>query len=223
MPGQVKTRLAGRLGSSETVALAGAFLTDVVAALQLLANFDIRVALPDGDSRARARAFLPSAIAIVRQGPGNLGDRLARVIAAELEAGASAAGVVGSDHPTLPPDRVRRCLETARDGRIGWIPTDDGGFAAIALSRPEPGLFAGVPWSTPGVADAVRGNARRLGLELIECGTWYDVDTPDDLDRLAAELARNPNCCPATRAVLDALDPPLQDRRQGTDPRGGGA
>jgi hypothetical protein len=220
-PGRVKTRLGGRLAPSEIVALAGAFLTDLVAALQLLVNTDIRVALPDGDSRERARAFVPPAIPLVSQGPGDLGERLSRVIASELAAGATAVAVVGSDHPTLPAGHVRRCLAEARRGRAGWVPADDGGFAALALARPEPELFAGVPWSTEGVAEAVRRNARRLDLELVDCGTWYDVDTPEDLDRLAAELARDPARCPATRAVLDALDPPLHDHRRRNDSTGG--
>jgi glycosyltransferase A (GT-A) superfamily protein (DUF2064 family) len=208
----VKTRLADRLAPHEAASLAGAFLADVVEGLQLLANSDVRVALPDGDPPGPVRRLLGAGVPILPQGPGDLGDRLARAIAAETARGAPAVAVVGADHPTLPAELVRRCLAEARARRAGWIPTEDGGFAALSVGRDAPGLFDAVPWSTGGVADAVRANARRIGLDLVDCGVWYDVDTPEDLDRLAAELARSPGGCAATRAVLRALDPPLRDR-----------
>lgn len=219
--GRVKTRLAPRLGPLELTALAGAFLTDSVAALQLLANIDVRVALPDEDPRQPMREILGPAVPILPQGPGDLGDRLRRVTAAELSRDVRAVAVVGADHPTLPGAMIRRCLDAARPGRAAWVLTEDGGFAALALARPAPTLFRDVPWSAPGVAEAVRANARRSGVELVDCGRWYDVDTPEDLDRLAAELAGSPDACPATRAVLDGLDPPLHAGSRRTLPTGG--
>jgi glycosyltransferase A (GT-A) superfamily protein (DUF2064 family) len=81
----------------------------------------------------------------------------------------------------------------------------------MTLPRERPELFEGIPWSTPGVAAAVRERAAAIGVVLEAPGTWYDVDTPDDLRRLAADLAAS-GACPATRGVLAGLDPPLEER-----------
>ena len=37
-------------------------------------------------------------------------------------------------------DRAEACLADAQAGRVGWIPTEDGGYAAIALPRALPSL-----------------------------------------------------------------------------------
>lgn len=220
VPGGVKTRLLGTLTPTEAAALAGAFLSDLMGTLQLLAISDVRVALPTTDSAETVAPFVGQETVVVPQGAGDLGERLARVTGAEFARGARVVAAVGADHPTLPASLLRRCLEAARAGRSGWIPTEDGGFAAIALPRPLPGLFADVPWSTPQVAEAVRRNARRAGVPLEDCGVWWDVDTPEDLDRLVRELAGSPRGCAATRAVLETLDPPLSARGSHPSPPG---
>jgi len=100
---------------------------------------------------------------------------------------------------------VAAALAAAATGEVGWIPTEDGGYACLALPRPLPGLFEGVPWSTGGVAEATRNNARRLGVNLCEVGSWYDVDRPADLDRLVKDPATVQRC-PATLAVLADIE-----------------
>jgi rSAM/selenodomain-associated transferase 1 len=198
--GQVKTRLVPPLSPDQAARLAGAFLVDLVRALDALPA-DLEIAVPPDSGRGVLGKLLGPDRQWLDQGPGDLGARLARTTTAAFDRRPGPVAVVGSDHPDLPAAQVAEALAAAGDGNVGWIPTEDGGYACLALPRPLPGLFQDVPWSTDGVADATRNNARRLGVSLCEAGRWYDVDRPGDLDRLAAdpEAARR---CPATWTVL---------------------
>ena len=68
-------------------------------------------------------------------------------------------------------------------------PATDGGFWAIGMQKPQPGLLDGVSWSTEhALADTVaRARARGLRVELLP--TWTDVDRPEDLRTLASQIA----------------------------------
>ena len=66
------------------------------------------------------------------------------------------------------------------------VPADDGGYALIGLRHAEPAIFSDMRWSTPDVMDETRRRLRRLGLTWEEPATLWDVDVPDDLERLRA-------------------------------------
>jgi rSAM/selenodomain-associated transferase 1 len=203
VPGCVKTRLVPPLTPEQAARLAGAFLVDLVATLERLPA-RLEIAVPPDSGRRELEKLLGSDRPWVDQGDGDLGERLARATAAAFARAPGPVAVVGSDHPNLPPDRIAGTLDAAAQGDAGWIPTDDGGYACLALPRPLPELFREVPWSTDGVAEATRNNARALGVNLRDAGRWYDVDRPEDLERLAAdpETVRR---CPATLAVLKEI------------------
>ena len=114
---------------------------------------------------------------------------------------------VGSDHPELSLERVREAfalLETGADVVVG--PAVDGGYYLIAVNgdRLDRGLFAGVEWSTERVLAQTLERCHRLGLMVELLPEAGDVDTPDDLERLAATLARDAAACPRTHRLLDS-------------------
>jgi glycosyltransferase A (GT-A) superfamily protein (DUF2064 family) len=174
---------------------------------------EVAIAIPADASPRDFPTLERSGFSFLDQGPGDLGERLTHVLETALDLGARSVALVGSDHPNLPLSFVRAACDVAAAGDMGWIPTADGGFAAIASARACPGLFRDVPWSTPEVAGAIRRNASRAGLRLVETGTWYDIDTGEDLLRLAREL--EPGGCPETERTLNALEPPLGKRALG--------
>jgi rSAM/selenodomain-associated transferase 1 len=219
IPGRVKTRLVPPLSPAEAARLAGAFLLDLTAALAELPGAHLEIALPAPGAPAAGADWLPAGIPVVSQVEGDLGERLSRATAAAFERRDGPVAAVGADHPSLPARLVSAALAEARGGRVGLVPTDDGGYAALALPRPMPGLFRDVPWSTGEVAAATRRNARALGVALVELGSWYDVDEIADLARLERDLAERPADCPETRAVLASLDPPLSRRTDLEAPR----
>ena len=95
--------------------------------------------------------------------------------------------IVGTDCPALTVAHLRTAAELLRDGVDVVInPTDDGGYALIGLNRPEAGLFTDMDWSTPTVMAETRRRLARLNLSWREPARLWDVDTPDDLDRMRA-------------------------------------
>lgn len=210
--GQVKTRLVPPLSPAEAADLAAAFVADLTSRLAAL-DARLVLALPPGTSEEAFVGLVTRGWTYAAQGDGDLGRKLARATTGEFDRGATAVAVIGADHPDLPLALLEGTLRSAQAGRVGWVTTTDGGYACIALPRPMPSLFEAVPWSTTGVAAAMRNNARHLGVLLEESGPWYDLDTPDDVERFlagpdAAEI------CPATWQVIASLRPPWEERRR---------
>jgi rSAM/selenodomain-associated transferase 1 len=192
VPGQVKTRLAVALGPERAAALARAFLDDTIAAVRRLPRAQVALASTEP---------VPGDVPVLLQGEGDLGERIERVLRAALEL-APFAIAIGADAPGLPPgllEAARAALERA-DAVIG--PADDGGFYLPGLRSCPKGLLADLPWSAPDtfVRTAERLRAHGLRLEVLE--PWFDVDRPEDLDRLR-DLIRNSEIdAPATARLL---------------------
>ena len=93
--------------------------------------------------------------------------------------------VIGSDSPTLPVTILRAAFGTLRlDADVVLGPAEDGGYYLVGASRPVAELFRGIPWGTPGVLEATVAAASRAAARLVLLPTWYDVDVPEDFDRL---------------------------------------
>jgi uncharacterized protein len=200
--GRVKTRLIGDLTAAEAAALHGAFLDDLLARLRG-GDFELRLAWALEAGEAMPEGDVPG----VRQEGSDLGERLHRALAAAAaEAGAVAA--LGSDHPTLPVALVERAFARVEGGAdVVLGPAEDGGYYLIALraSAVAPRLFAEIAWSTGEVLPATLDRCRELGLAVELLPVAADVDTPDDLRRLAARMAEDDLGCPRTHALLASL------------------
>ena len=81
-----------------------------------------------------------------------------------------------------------------------YIPAEDGGYVLVGLRQPQPGLFQGIDWSTERVMAQTRQRAHALGVALHELAPLWDVDTPDDLARLASLPEFAPLLAPQTPA-----------------------
>jgi len=203
VPGRVKTRLQPALGAERAAALHAAFLADLLARLDGSGIFELRLAwaLDAGEEPP------PSSVPAVRQRGEDLGARLHAALADAARTHARVAAV-GSDHPTLPRERVEEAfarLEQGADLVLG--PALDGGYTLVALrgAAVDARLFTDIPWSGPRVLACTLERARELVLRVELLPMSADVDTPEDLERLRAEL-RDPAtpACPRTAALLAA-------------------
>ncbi|MFD1656678.1 DUF2064 domain-containing protein, partial [Streptomyces caeni] len=136
--------------------------------------------------------WLPPGFDVVAQCPGGLDERLADAFAC-CE---GPALLIGMDTPQVTPDLLTVDFE-GYDACFG--PAEDGGFWALGLAEPDPGLLRGVPMSTAVTGAVQRGRLTAAGLRVRDLPRLRDVDTAADArsvaaaaprGRFAAELAR---------------------------------
>lgn len=187
--GRVKTRLAATEGAGEALRIYRALAEDVHAAAlaaQAEGRADLALCVDAGDDAEPAvgevARWLPGARHLWAQGPGDLGQRLARAFVRGFAAGAPAVAAVGSDVVGLTPGRLAQAFEALTRADVALAPAPDGGYGLLALAAPAPQLFERVPWSTAGVAEVTRERAREAGLRLEDLAPLRDVDVAQDLD-----------------------------------------
>ncbi len=81
--------------------------------------------------------------------------------------------------------RARDALDEGHDAVLG--PAEDGGYHLIGLRRSEPRLFEGIAWSTDRVLTQTRMRLSALALSWDELPVRWDLDRPEDYERLLAD------------------------------------
>ncbi|MFJ1968778.1 DUF2064 domain-containing protein [Streptomyces sp. NPDC087903] len=184
-PGRVKTRLTPPFSPREAAGLAEAALADTLDAVARTPARR-RVLVLEG----APGPWLPAGFEVVRQCAGGLDERLAAAFAGCT----GPALLIGMDTPQVTPELLTVDFADC-DAYFG--PAVDGGFWALGLAEPDPGLLRGVPMSTARTGAAQRARLADLRVRDLPC--LRDVDTAYDADlvakeapagRFAAELSR---------------------------------
>ena len=79
---------------------------------------------------------------------GDLGHRMWCALRDGLEV-ANQVCVVGTDGPDLDAALVEEAFDGLSKADVVIGPATDGGYYLLAIQRPIPELFEGIPWSTP--------------------------------------------------------------------------
>jgi rSAM/selenodomain-associated transferase 1 len=188
LPGRVKTRLAAARSPAWAAEVSEAFLLDLLDQLQTLTVRRV-LAYDPPEALAYFQQAAGQRFDLVPQGEGDLGDRLARFVTREFDAGARAVVVVGTDSPTLPITLVAQAYAELARADVVLGPAADGGYYLIGCSRPLPFLFAGIDWGTPRVLEQTVGRLAPYALRLALLTPWYDVDTLDAWHALRGHIA----------------------------------
>ena len=207
--GNTKTRLVPPLSPQAAAELYRGFLLDTFELADRLDWECISLVHPRGDASRLAEllADCRAPVQLLEQRGQGLGDALASAFEHHLAGGYDAAVLIGSDNPTLPREPIQLACQNLRDDADLTVgPTPDGGYYLIGMRRPHLEVFEGIQWSTPHVYAQTLERARASGLRIHQVAEWYDVDAPDDLDRLCAELDDGPaTLAHHTRSVLERL------------------
>lgn len=188
VPGRVKTRLIPALTPEAAAALQVAFLEDVIEIVRAAVDSEAELVVSGDEDTAEAfRRRYPGHRVTLQRG-ADLGARLLAAFEESFVGSTRRAIVLGSDHPTLPHGHVATALERLSEVDAVLGPSRDGGYYLVGLSRDgwprSAALFQDVPWSTPEVLAVSLDRARRSDLMLALLPEWYDVDRPEDLERL---------------------------------------
>ncbi len=211
-PGRVKTRLIGELTAEEAARLHGVFLEDILERMKG-ADFQTRLAWGVGPQER----LPPSAFEAFRQKGEDLGERLFEGLSRALTRFELVAAI-GSDHPDLPASIVEEAFEKlASSCDVVLGPAADGGYYLIGVTRQSihRHLFSAIEWSTDRVLNQTLKRCRERGARVEELTSLEDVDTPDDLRRLALRLTQGEGPpSPNTRSLLAEWGMiPVQGRR----------
>jgi len=179
LPGLAKTRLIPELGREGAALLQARLIARALATACAAATGPVSLwAAPDESHFRELAQRFP--IKLERQIGGDLGARMHAAVES-----ACPALVIGSDCPALEPEHLQNAGAALRDGADGVIiPAEDGGYVLIGLRRPQPALCADVPWGSETVMTETRRRAEKLGLAVRELAALWDVDLPEDLERL---------------------------------------
>jgi rSAM/selenodomain-associated transferase 1 len=199
--GEVKTRLEPLLGSEGCARLQAELIRHTTGRLAHAAQ-QAWLAFTPADADGELAGLVSPTIRRFAQDGRNLGERLRHATQFVFRHQRDPLAVVGSDAPELGPVHLRlaeHALATGHDACV--IPTLDGGYALIALTRPTPAAFdlPAEAWGGPDVLDLTLVALRAAGRATALLDPVRDLDTPED----ARYVAADPRCPGAVRRVLE--------------------
>jgi rSAM/selenodomain-associated transferase 1 len=188
IPGQVKTRLIPFIGKEATTAFHQKLVSHClsVALKASIAPIELWCS-PSSRHPFFIRFKREFRLDLHTQPRGDLGRRMAFAFRKALKKTSSAL-LIGTDSPSLTSDDIKKAAETLAQGIDAVIiPAEDGGYVLLGLRRLAPDLFSGIPWGTNTVMEETRLRLQRLKWRWHELPQRWDVDRPEDLERLRTE------------------------------------
>jgi hypothetical protein len=191
LPGQVKTRLSPPLSRDQAAGFHKASVWDAwekIAGLSGASRYVYTDTPWYSDAPWAEPLPIPPEYVKLQQGR-DLGERMLNCLQELSDQRYSGMLLVGSDCPSLPASYLAEGLNALKHADAVLGPAEDGGYYAIGCRQPHPRMFEGVPWSSDKTFKRTEENLKALGQSIHKLPPWYDVDTPDDLRRLAAEAS----------------------------------
>ena len=188
VPGLAKTRLVPALGEAGAAALAERMLRHALAqAVAADIGPVVLCATPDAPHPMLRDMAAACGAALLAQGAGDLGARMARALRRQLRRWPRAL-LVGTDAPALGARQLREAARALADHDAVFVPTHDGGYVLVGQRRPgDPRCFRGMTWSHPQVMADTRRRLADAGLSWLELAPVVDIDEPADLASLPPE------------------------------------
>ena len=185
---QAKKRLSPLLTLRERRRLAAAMLDDVVGALEATSQLD-RIAVVTSDGDAQSLADRKGVLVVQEDSPRGLTEAAELGISACLEHGATSVAVIPGDIPLVTSDDIDCIMRHGQQYEVVIVPSwNSRGTNTILLKPPNALQLQFGSWSFyPHVKRAKRAGLSYKVLRLPHIA--LDVDTPDDLARVAVQAS----------------------------------
>ncbi len=170
--GLVKTRLCPPCTPQDAADLAAAAIADTLDAA-LSAGVDRVIVAFDGNPGP----WLPKGVIVVDQGSGSFDCRLAKAWSHV----SGPALQIGMDTPQVTATLLSQACATLDEPDLDAVfgPAVDGGWWAVGMSKPDPGVFLGVATSQPNTGERQHDRLIDAGFNTAILPTLADVDTFD--------------------------------------------
>jgi rSAM/selenodomain-associated transferase 1 len=179
LAGRVKTRLAPTIGGAAAARLQRELIRTALATARAArcGPVELHVSAP--------HAFFATLNIVVRlQRGADLGSRMHHALRAALRRHRRAI-LIGADCPALTGADLARAARWLQGGAdVVLAPAEDGGYALIGARRVTPRIFSDVEWGSARVLSQTLERMARARLRYRLLRTLWDVDRPEDLERL---------------------------------------
>ena len=205
VPGRVKTRLGGLFSPEATVRFYECLLLDTLHLMSQVSGVELRIVYTPLEARRYFEEIAPPAFGLHPQRGPDLGSRLLSAFQDHLARGYGQVVIMNSDSPTLPVAYVQHAFELLEGADAVFGPSEDGGYYLVGAKAAHPELFLNIQMSTSTVLEETLERARTAGLVVSSLPTWFDIDLPEDVAQLRAELARNGGAARHTSRFLRSM------------------
>jgi len=178
LAGRVKTRLIPRLGADGAARLQARLIRHAVHLA-----LEAQCGPVELHATARHMLFRTLGVKLRLQRGRDLGERMHYALRRALRRHRQAI-LIGADAPAITVSDLRRARRLLHGRDVVLAPAEDGGYALIGARRVAPRIFGDVEWGSARVLAQTARNLSRTGLSYRLLRTVWDVDRPEDLDRL---------------------------------------
>jgi rSAM/selenodomain-associated transferase 1 len=176
--GRVKTRLIPPYTADEACAFHKAMAQTVIERISRIFS-KTYVATDDASHPFFEQFDLP----LLKQGEGDLGERMSRLMVNVFNDGAQAVLFLGADSPHMPQSRLAEVAVRLKEYDVVIGPVEDGGYDLIAMNRVFPELFNGITWSSEQVLSQTMQKAEALAISVSLLDESFDLDTAECIER----------------------------------------
>ena len=213
--GAVKTRLASTLSPEAVTGFYCCLLHDTLALARSLHDVQVAIMCPNSDVNELAQLAGREVSVVAQKGEG-LAAGLTSVFSHFTQDKPRRVIAFNSDSPHLPATVLEDAFETLASHDLVLGPTHDGGYYLVGAKASHPTLFAHDGMGTSSALERLLSRSRTLELSTGYAEPFYDVDVPEDLTRLVAELRLAPTRAPRTAAWLKDWELVLAQSKTGT-------
>jgi len=184
VPGKVKTRLLACMDADSACALHQQLIDACLSRTINKYAWQTQLWGTDSASEFLKEVSASYDISLHEQHGDELGVRMANAVKTTLENNLYVV-LIGTDCPELDAAYIETVVQKLQSG-IDCVlgPAEDGGYVMLGLSMYDDSLFNDIEWGTERVLAVTRQRIKSLGWSCDEMPVLWDVDRPEDFERL---------------------------------------